>query len=92
MNNPFLRERIESRFSQTASRQDLSLEHYQNLEQQEQEYNMFLNFDVPKKTERHGTATVTTFIGGPSGGPGSNLIGKVFTIDEAFIAAGGFGK
>ncbi len=53
---------------------------------------MFLNFDVPKKTERHGTTTVTTFIGGPEGRPGSNLIGRVFTIDEAFIAAGGFGK
>jgi hypothetical protein len=53
---------------------------------------MFLNFEVPKKTERHGTTTVTTFIGGPEGRPGSNLIGRVFTIDEAFIAAGGFGK
>jgi hypothetical protein len=38
---------------------------------------MFLNFEVPKKTERHGTTTVTTFIGGPEGRPGSNLIGRI---------------
>ena len=30
--NPFVRERIESRLSQTASRHELSMEHYQNLE------------------------------------------------------------
>lgn len=51
---------------------------------------MFLNFEVPKKKNRHGTTT-TTFIGG-QGGPGTNSGDKGLTIDEAFIAAGGFGK
>lgn len=76
--------------SQTAVRNDLSLEHYQHLEQQEQEFNMFLNFEVPKRGTRGGTTT-TTFIG-DQGGPVVNPSAKGITIDEAFIAAGGFGK
>ena len=51
---------------------------------------MFLKFDVPKKGTRGGTTT-TTFIG-DQGGPVANPSAIVITIDEAFIAAGGFGK
>ena len=51
---------------------------------------MFLKFDVPKKGTRGGTTT-TTFIG-DQGGPAGNTSAKGITIDEAFIAAGGFGK
>ncbi len=88
--NIFARDRVDSKMSQTAVRNDLSLEHYQHLEQQEQEFNMFLNFEVPKRGTRGGTTT-TTFIG-DQGGPVVNPSAKGITIDEAFIAAGGFGK
>jgi len=51
---------------------------------------MFLNFEVPKRATRRGTTT-TTFIG-DQGGPVANPTFKGISIDEAFIAAGGFGK
>ena len=52
---------------------------------------MFLNFEVPKRAGTRGGTTTTTFIGG-QGSPGMNPNDKGITIDEAFIAAGGFGK
>ena len=51
---------------------------------------MFLNFEVPKRGTRRGTTT-TTFIE-DQGGPVANPTFKGISIDEAFIAAGGFGK
>ena len=52
---------------------------------------MFLNFEVPKKTRADGGTATNTFIGGQES-PSLSPSEKGFTIDEAFIAAGGFGK
>ena len=51
---------------------------------------MFLNFEVTKKGT--GADSIPTTFIGDQGGPVANPSAKGITLDEAFIAAGGFGK